>query len=275
MLRAILWIGLVLAVIYLLLLLYVYFFQDEMYYFPSPFISRTPVDVNLDYDEVFFRTKDDLKLHGWWIPAEIETEATKTILFCHGNAGNISDRIEMVQLLHQLGLNVWIFDYRGYGKSQGQPSQKGTYKDAKAAWNYLVEIRGLNSTDIIIMGRSLGGAVAAWLANRVQPSAVILESTFTSASDLAAELYPYFPVRWMVKYRYPTLKYVKKITVPKFFAHSRDDEVIPFHHGLKLYEAAGEPKTFIELEGSHGNGFMQTGQRYKKALNSFISDLQN
>jgi len=267
--------GLILGLIYLLLLSFVYFFQDQMYYFPSNVISRTPSVVGLNFDEVFFRTKDGLKLHGWWIPADSETAASKTILFCHGNAGNISDRIETVQLLHQLGLNVWIFDYRGYGKSQGKPSQKGTYKDAKAAWNYLVDIRKLNSTDIIIMGRSLGGAVAAWLANRVQPSAVILESTFTSASDLAAELYPYFPVRWMVKYRYPTLKYVKKITVPKFFAHSRDDEVIPFHHGLKLYEAAGEPKTFIELEGSHGNGFMQTGQRYKKALNSFISDLQN
>lgn len=267
--QSFLWMLLSVAVGYLLLVVFMYLLQSQMIYHPQKSITFTPEDVGLSYKDVTFATEDGLDLHGWYVP---NNESNVTVLYFHGNAGNISGRLQTIQLLHNLGLNVFIIDYRGYGKSEGSPSEEGTYKDAQAAWNYLVEERDVDSSNIVIMGRSLGGAVASWLAVQEQPAATILESTFTSAADLGADLYPWLPVRSIIQYDYNTLEHIKQIQSPLFMAHSRDDEIVPYQHGKTLFEAANDPKTFLELRGSHGSGFWETGEKYRTALQKFVND---
>lgn len=249
-----------------------YVLQTQMVYHPQKTISFTPNDVGLSYEDVTFTTEDNILLHGWYVPADT---ADQTVLYFHGNAGNISGRLQTIQLLHGLGYNVFIFDYRGYGRSEGSPSEEGTYKDAEAAWDYLSNDRSIANSEIIIMGRSLGGAIASWLAVHKTPMAVIIESTFTSAQDLGADLYPWLPVRWLLKYDYNTLENIQRIDVPLFMAHSKDDEIVPYHHGKQLFEAAGDPKNFVELQGSHGSGFWETGEKYRNALKNFLTTTIN
>jgi len=266
--QSFLWILLSIAVGYLLLVVMMYFLQSQMIYYPQKSITYIPEDVGLSFEDVTFITEDDVNLHGWFIPNDSNT----TVLYFHGNAGNISGRLQTIQLLHNFGLNVFIFDYRGYGKSEGRPSEQGTYKDAQAAWNYLVRVREIENDNIVVMGRSLGGAVTSWLAVQKKPVATILESTFTSAADLGADLYPWLPVRSIIKYDYNTLENIKQIEHPIFMAHSKEDEIIPYQHGKTLFEASNEPKTFVELRGSHGSGFWETGEKYRTALQGFLNN---
>lgn len=262
-----LWVLISVVAGYAVIVLLMYALQSQMVYHPQSKIFATPAEVGLQYGDVRFHTEDGISLHGWLVPAD---SSTLTVLYFHGNAGNISGRLETIQLLHQLGLNVFIFDYRGYGKSEGTPTEEGTYKDAAAAWRYLVDERKVAESNIIVMGRSLGGAVAAWLAARHDPAAAIIESTFTSAADLGADIYPWLPVRWMLKYEYRTLEYIKEIDAPVFMAHSRDDRVVPFQHGRTLFEEANEPKTFVGLRGSHASAFLETGEKYREELKQFL-----
>jgi hypothetical protein len=206
-------------------------------------------------------------LHAWFIPAE---NARATVLFCHGNAGNISHRLDSIRLLHSLGLQVLIFDYRGYGRSDGRPSEKGSYRDVDAAWQYLLEVRGLPQTQIIIFGRSLGAAVAADLASRTRPAAVILESAFTSVPDMAAGIYPWLPVRLLSRYRYDNLDKVARLSAPLLLVHSRQDEIIPFVHGERLFERAHVPKQFLEIHGGHNDAFLTSRKAYTQGLKAFL-----
>lgn len=265
--QSILWVLGSLAAGYLLLVLLVYFMQSSLVYHPQKNIGVTPSNIGLEYEDVTFSTADDVALHGWFVPHD---STSLTVLYFHGNAGNISGRLQTIQLLHRLGVNVFIFDYRGYGKSQGTPSEQGTYQDAEAAWNYLTNNRQITDSNIVIMGRSLGGAVAAWLAARKSPAASVIESTFTSAGALGADVYPWLPVRWMIEYEYNTQEYIERIDSPIFMAHSRDDQVVPFQHGETLFHLASEPKVFVELTGSHGSGFWETGPKYQQALKEFL-----
>ena len=155
-----------------------YLQQPSMIFFPNATLGQTPADWGFSYEDVFLETENGVRLHGWYIPSH---GSRQTLLFFHGNAGNISHRGASVEIFHRLGLNVFIFDYQGYGKSQGKPDEKGLYKDARAAWSYLTNQRGFDQEDIILFGRSLGGAVAAELAAEIQPGGLILESTFSSA----------------------------------------------------------------------------------------------
>lgn len=267
--QSLLWMVLSVVVGYLLLAILMYLLQSQMIYYPQQSITYTPQDVGLHYEDVTFTTEDGLDLHGWYIPNH---DSNVTVLYFHGNAGNISGRLQTIQLLHDLELNIFIIDYRGYGKSEGSPTEKGTYGDARAAWNYLVEEREIDSSKIVIMGRSLGGAVASWLAVQKKPAATILESTFSSAADLGADLYPWLPVRSIIRYDYNNLENIKQIESPIFMAHSRDDEIIPYKHGQTLFEAAANPKVFVELRGSHGTGFWETGEKYRSALREFLNE---
>lgn len=242
-------------------------FQSRLVFFPSRKIIATPGAVGLEYEDVYFKSTDGLKLHGWFIPAD---NPSGTLLFCHGNAGNISGRIESVSLFHNLGLSVFIFDYRGYGKSQGKPSEKGTYLDAEAAWDYLTTLRKINSEKIIVFGRSLGGAVAAWVAREQTCGGAIIESAFTSIKDIGSELYPYLPVRLLSRFEYATEEYIRGAKCPVLIVHSRDDEMMPFNHGRRLFEAVSEPKEFLEISGSHNDGFLVSGEKYTTGINSFI-----
>jgi fermentation-respiration switch protein FrsA (DUF1100 family) len=252
------------------LIVILFFFQARYVYYPEHVYVDTPKQIGLDYRAVTLTAADGVKLAGWFVPA---ANPRATILFCHGNAGNISHRLEMLAYFQQLGLSTFIFDYRGYGRSQGKPSEAGTYLDAEAAWQYLTERRKLSPARIIILGESLGGAVAARLARRHPPRALILQSTFTSFADQATVLYPYLPIRWLARYRYDTLESVRCLDCPVFVIHSREDELIPFSQGRRLYTAARGPKMFLAIAGSHNDGISVSAEAYISGVNKFLASI--
>ena len=241
--------------------------QERLLYFPLKHLGATPADIGLNYHTVTLPTADGLALSGWFIPAE---PARAALLFFHGNAGNISHRLDSLAIFHRLGLSVLIIDYRGYGQSQGRPTEDGTYLDADAAWHYLTEFQQIPPERIIVFGRSLGGGVAAYTAQTYRPAALILESTFTSVPDLAAESYPFLPARLLSRIQYNTQGRLPHIACPVLIVHSRDDRLIPFHHGQALADAANEPKTLLPINGDHNEGFMLTGAAYVNGLDEFI-----
>ena len=228
----------------------------------------TPGRIGLDYREVTFEARDGTALNGWWLP---HPASRGTLLFCHGNAGNISHRLTDLMQFNDLGLNVLIFDYRGYGASEGSPSEKGTYRDAEAAWEHLVGERGEKPGRIVVFGRSLGTAVAAWLAAEKTPGAAVLESGFTSVVDMARKMYWMYPVRLLARVHYDTRSHVSRLQCPVLVIHSRDDDMIPFEHGRKLYEAAPGPKEFVEMRGGHNDPHMDHPDDYANAVGGFIT----
>jgi len=257
---------------YVLLGVLLFFMQERMVFLahlPGRQLEATPRDAGFDYVDVTVKTADGILLHGWYVYAP---NPRGTVLFLHGNAGNISHRLDSIAIFHELGLDTFIIDYRGYGQSEGRPGEEGTYRDAEAAWEHLVTERGEDPARIIVFGRSLGGGVAAWLATRHKVAALVVESSFTSAVDMAAHLYPFMPVRLISRLKYPVADYVARAECPVLIVHSRDDEIIPFAMGKALYEAAPAPKAFIELAGDHNNGFLLSRDRYREKLGKFIAD---
>ncbi len=246
------------------------FCQGDIIYHPERALIATPSALNLEFDDVLFPATDGTMLHGWFIPKE---GSRALVLFCHGNAGNISHRLKTIEMLHNLNLDVFIFDYRGYGKSEGSPSETGTYSDAEGAWHYLVQTMEISPQRIIVHGRSLGGAIAAQLASKKQAKMLVLESTFVSTRALARDYCAGFVLLYpILTYRYSTIDHIQKIHIPVLIMHSREDETIPFSHAETLYKAAHEPKRFVELSGGHNTGFMQSINVYRKALDCFIND---
>ena len=258
---------LVVGVIYVALVGLLFFSQSRLLYFPSRHIFATPDRIGLIYEPVEILTEDGIKLDGWFLPAP---QRRGILLFFHGNAGNISHRLESLKIFHDLGLSVLIFDYRGYGRSEGTISEPGLYRDAEAVWRYLTEEREIPPEDIVLFGRSLGAAVAAWLAARHQPAALIMESAFTSVPDLAQSLYPIFPARWLARSRYSADEYLKSVTCPVLVVHSREDEIIAIRHGRSVFATAREPKRFLEIRGGHNDGFFVSGRLYTDGLDSFL-----
>ena len=257
----------ILAVLYGVFGLILSFRQSSFLYNPYPQVLYDPGDVNLAFEKVTFTTEDGLRLTGWHIPAK---GTNVTILFCHANSGNMSHRLDSIAIFNKLGMNCFIFDYRGYGNSDGKCSEAGTYLDAAAAYKWLTEEKNINGDDIILFGRSLGGSIAAELAQNVEARALVLESSFTSYVDIGKKYYPYVPVRLFARFRYHTIDYVKNVRCPIMIVHSRNDEVIPFEFGLRLYEAANEPKKFVEIFGSHNEGFLHSGKSYKKNWSQWL-----
>ena len=242
-------------------------FERSQIYYPQRFLEATPYTLGLDYEEVAFTASDGVRLHGWWIPAE---PARATLIFCHGNAGNISHRLESIRVFNSLGLNVFIFDYRGYGQSSGKPSEAGTYLDAEAAYDCVVERFQTPPERIIVFGRSLGGAIAVQLALDRAVAALICEASFTSTEALGKRFYPYLPVKLLVFDRYDSISKVDRIEIPKLFIHSVEDELVPFKQGKRLHKAAAQPKEFLEIGGSHGGGFLEDEERYRGGLSAFL-----
>jgi len=261
----------ILAAAYVGLMLLVYVFQSHLVFFPGARreLIATPSRIGLSYEDLHLEAAGGIGLHGWLIPA---AEARGTVLFLHGNAGNISHRLDSVLMFYRLGYNVLIFDYRGYGSSSGTPTEQGTYRDAEAAWRYLTEQRHIPSCRIVLYGESLGGAVAAWLAVRQQPAALVIASGFTSVPDLARHFYPFLPVRWLARIRYDTREYLQSVSAPVLIAHSREDDIIPFEHGRALFDAANPQKQFLELEGGHNDGFIFKREAWVKALGKFLAE---
>jgi len=257
--------------LYVMIAMLLYLFQSSLIYFPDPELIATPHEIGLAYEATDFKTEDGVALSGWFIPGS----SSRVLLFCHGNAGNISHRLESIQIFNRLGLSTFIFDYRGYGESKGKTTELGTYYDAQGAWSYLVQEKGYSPANIIIFGRSLGGAVAAHLAMNVKPAALILESSFSSAPDLGAGLYPIFPVRLLSRFKYATADYVRGVSCPVLVVHSRDDDIVPSDLGFKVYRSANEPKELLEIRGDHNSGFLVSGELYLAGLKSFIEKYVN
>jgi fermentation-respiration switch protein FrsA (DUF1100 family) len=235
----------------LLIFLMLRWFEHSQVYHPSRFISTSGADLGRPFQDVTFKAVDGVELNGWFFPADTNsTRSRLAVLLCHGNAGNIGGRLDTCAALLQTGVNVFVFDYRGYGRSHGRPSEEGTYRDAQAAYQWLRQ-QGFSGTNIIAYGESLGGGVAAELAMRERAGGLVLQSTFTSIADMAAELFPWLPTRWLGTIRYDTYSKVPRLNVPLLVMHSPADEIVPFRHGQKNFARAGEPKLFCELAGSH------------------------
>jgi fermentation-respiration switch protein FrsA (DUF1100 family) len=245
-------------------------FQRRLVFFPSRDLFATPGQAGMAYRDVTFRADDDVELHGWFVPA---SGAKRILLFCHGNAGNISDRLESIRVFHDLGLSVFIFDYRGYGRSGGQVSEAGTYRDARAAYRYLLDTEGARAEDILFFGRSLGGSVAIELATEFRPAALIVESCFPTIADVGARAYPFLPVRPLMRVRYDSTERIRRVDCPKLFIHSRDDEIVPFDLGRRLHDMAASPKEFLEIRGDHNAGFVVSGGLYRGGLERFLHAL--
>ena len=244
--------------------------QPAMIFFPHRELAATPAAWGMPYEDVSLTTADGTELHGWYIP---RPGAERVLLFLHGNAGNISHRGDSVAIFRRLDLNVFIFDYRGYGRSGGTPTETGLYQDAAAAWRYLVGTRGVPADNIVIFGRSLGGAVAAQLAAQVQPAALILESSLSSARDFAQAVFPLLSRVVVVRYDFDTVARLAQVRCPVLVLHSPADEIMPYHLGEKVYRSAHEPKRFVALRGDHNNGFLQSQPQYEQALGEFIASL--
>jgi fermentation-respiration switch protein FrsA (DUF1100 family) len=241
--------------------------QPRLLFRPSREISVTPADVGLSYEEVDFRSSDGIALSGWHIPAK---DARFTLLFCHGNGGNVMHQLDSLRLFHGLGVSCFAFDYRGYGRSAGRPREKGTYLDAQAAYDWLIHDKQVPAEQIILYGHSLGGSIAAHLAARVPARALVVEGAFTSYRDIGARYYPYMPVRWFAFFRYDTRAHLRQVHCPVMVVHSRHDEMVPFEFGNRLYEAANEPKRFVEIAGSHNGSVTVSGDVYQDAWQSWL-----
>ena len=254
--------------IVLIVNIWMYFQQPAMTFYPYRQLSQTPGDWGLAYEDVFLTTPDGIRLHGWYLPRE---GSQRALLFMHGNGGNISHRGDSLAIFHRLGFNVFIFDYRGYGRSEGVPGERGLYEDAATAWQYLVEQRGFASDDIVLFGRSLGATIAAKLAADVGPAGLIMESSFSSARGFAQAVLPLLSRIVVMRYRFDTAAYVRQVTCPVLVAHSPDDDIIPFQLGQAVYAAANQPKTFLTMQGDHNSGFLQSQPGYEQALHEFLS----
>ena len=246
-------------------------FQKRLVFFPQRRIYTDPEKAGMAYRDVFFQTSDGVALHGWLIPA---SGTSRILLFFHGNAGNISDRLESIRIFYDLGLSVFIFDYRGYGRSGGRVSEAGTYEDARAAYRYLTESESVNPADIVFFGRSLGGSVAIELATEHSPAALIVESCFPALADVGARAYPFLPVRRLLRVRYDSSDRIPRVDCPKLVIHSHDDEIVPFELGRRLFDLAGPPKHFLEIRGDHNTGFIESEAVYREGIERFLGTLR-
>ncbi|MDZ7737039.1 MAG: alpha/beta hydrolase [Gammaproteobacteria bacterium] len=249
-----------------------YITQDQLIFYPAKHLSSTPDNIGLLYEDISLSTPDRMRLHGWYIPAE---NPRGVLLFLHGNAGNISHRLASLEIFNHLGLSTLIIDYRGYGNSTGSPSEQGTYTDAETAWEYLVTERGHEPGEVILFGRSLGAAVATWLATQAMPAGIILESAFTSLKALAKEYYPYMPVGLLLRSRYSTEEYLVAANVPSLIIHSEEDEIIPYKHAESLLATAGRNSELHTIRGGHNEGFLLSEDSYIQAIRQFTDKVLN
>lgn len=266
----------VIALCYAAITAWVYFSQRKLLYFPTRTVVATPAEIGLEFKDVWLTNSLGTRIHGWWLPCD---NVRFTVLFSHGNGGNVSHRLETFRILHGLGLSVMIYDYSGYGQSYGEPSEEATRADVRAAWDWLVQEQGISPESIILFGRSLGGAVTAGLAadlavDRVSPAGLIMESSFTSVPDMGAYIYPWLPVRQLASYQYNSVVDLADVGLPALFAHSRDDEIVPYALGIELYESYQGPKSFMELRGDHNGGYMLMGRDYPEGLGRFLKALE-
>lgn len=256
--------------IYLVIGLMIMLRQPSYVYYPDRIVGLTPSYFDIAFESLSLRTDDGEMIAGWYIPGkEGAPLAGKSLLFCHGNGGNIGGRLDSIRTFYKMGLDVLLFDYRGYGDSTGTPTEDGTYRDAAAAWENLLA-RGRAAEDIVVFGRSLGGAVALWVGANKHPGAVVVESAFTSAPDMAARMFPFLPVRRFCLFKYESLEYISQLSCPVLVAHGINDQTVPFEHGKRLFEAAREPKRFVTMAGDHNAGGLDANSEYQEIFVNYL-----
>ncbi len=259
---------LIVVIALVLFRIYFIFLEQQSLYYPAMEVSETPAEIGIAYEEVTFKTSDGESLNAWYVPVK---DAETTVLYCHGNAGNICHRLHKVKFFHEMGVNFFIFDYRGYGKSSGRPGERGLYNDAIAAYDYLMSREDVDKSKIVMYGKSLGGPIAAEVCLRRKVSALILESSFASVVIRTQQIYPFLPMKFLITQKYDAVAKVKNIDIPKLIVHGRNDEVISFNHGQILFDTAAEPKQFLSFEGGHNDEVYVTSLEYKEKLEKFLS----
>ncbi|MFC1674777.1 alpha/beta hydrolase [Candidatus Omnitrophota bacterium] len=248
--------------------IYIRLIERRQLFHPVHKVNSSPADIGLSFEDCYFKSPDGRKLHGWFIPAQ---EARSAVIFAHGNAGNIGDRLDKIKFFNQLKQNVFIFDYRGYGASQGRPSEKGMYLDARGAYEYLLS-RGIRADQLIGFGESMGGAILIDLAAEKKLKALIVESTFSSSKDLVRIFFPWIPYQLFAS-RLDSEAKIKSIQIPKLIIHSREDELIPIRLAQKLYQAAPQPKEFLQIRGPHNDGFFESTDILEQGVSDFLNNL--
>jgi len=261
----------VLVLAYLGLVIVFYALQTAIIFPRGGDIWRTPSDLpyGWTYEDVTLNVGDETT-HAWYIPV---ANPRGTVLFSHGNAGTIADRIESIAVFRDLGLNVFIYDYGGYGQSSGKPSEKRCYADVRAAWKYLTEDRGEAPARVVLFGRSLGAGPALELAQEATPGAIIIESAFVSTTKMGKEMLPLIPVGWFIRHRFDNAKKIGNVKAPILVIHSPEDDIIPYRHGQRLFELAPEPKTFLEIHGGHNEGWYESGMVYTRGIAKFLESI--
>lgn len=259
-----------LATCYVALCAAVFMFQRHLLYFPSPEYRFTPTDFGLAYEEATLTTIDGEQIAAWYVP---HPAPRATILYFHGNGENLGDCAPTFKSLHQLDLAVVAIDYRGYGRSSGTPSEGGTQRDAAAAWSYLTETRRTPASEIIVVGRSLGGGVAVDLAQRSTPAGLVLECTFTSVVEIGQREYPFLPVTLLATNRYSSINKISDVNCPILQFHGRDDQVIPLENAKRLYDAAPQPRQFVETGGDHNTAGFEYDDSTRSVFSRWLDSL--
>ncbi len=247
-------------------------FENKIIFHPSRYPEGfwNPASVGVPAQDIYFKAEDGIKLHGWFIP---NPNAVATLLWFHGNAGNLSHRLDNIQRLKPLNLNIFIFDYRGYGRSEGEPDEQGIYRDSRAAYKKVLELDGVSVDSLFLFGRSLGGICAVETALNHPARGLIMESVFTNSADMSRQVFPLVPLGWAIRSKLDALGKVPHLKLAKLFLHGTRDEIVPYDLGRKLFEQAGNPKTFYPIEGAgHNDTYIMGGARYFAALSRFITE---
>ena len=245
---------------------YVRYLESVTVFHPSKKIEATPAQAGLKFEDIYFRTKDKNLLNGWFVK---NPRARSMVLYLHGNAGNICDRLDKIAAFHDMGVNVFIIDYRGYGKSQGKPSEHGIYEDAAAAYDYLLTREDVHPDTICVYGASLGGVAAVDLAAKRKIAGLIIDSSFSSAADMAKTIHPLIPA-FLLRTKMDSIHKIHKITVAKLFIHSQEDQVVPYRLGKKLFDAALPPKDFLEVKGGHNDSHIYSKDIWASGIRNFL-----
>ncbi len=246
-------------------------FQRQKLFLPDRYPNGVwdPVPFGLEVEDRWFFTGDGVELHGWWIPRR---RALGTVLYCHGSSGSIAHQVGVLTAFRRLRVNLFAFDYRGYGRSAGAPSEGGLYLDARAAWDHLVGAVGVRPEEILLFGHSLGGAVAIDCALDRAAAGLIVESSFTQVRDMARASYPGLPLYLVARNQFRSIGKVGRLSLPKLFIHGGSDERVPPALGRRLYDAAAEPKELYLVPGAgHNDVHRHGGLRYLRRISRFRS----
>lgn len=242
------------------------YLEKTSVFYPSKIIEIAPDRFGLPYEDIMLDAEDGVKINGWLL---LRPGAKSTILYFHGNAGNMSGRWMTIRLFYEMGVNIFIIDYRGYGRSQGEPSEQGVYKDGRAAFDYLKGRKDIAHLPIIIYGSSLGGAVAVDVAEHRPVDGLIIDSSFPSAASMARIIYPILPT-WFMSIKFDSAKKIKDMKMPKLFFHSTEDNVVPFRLGQELFDVAEGPKDFVSLKGGHFESHEESNGLFRSAIETFL-----